>query len=99
MDIDIHAGCFWRAVWDRAIAKEEAVREEYENAVFKLKQQNQRGMKELQTIQALSAFKQKLLSKINDTFLSRANEVPQYRVISVQIYSTNHVQYATHGYS
>ncbi|CDJ55942.1 hypothetical protein, conserved [Eimeria maxima] len=59
---------------EEAIAKEEAVREEYENAVFKLKQQNQRGMKELQTIQALSAFKQKLLSKINDTFLSRANE-------------------------
>ncbi|CDJ29124.1 Cast multi-domain protein, related [Eimeria mitis] len=59
---------------EEATAKEETVRDEYENTVLELRQQNQRGLKELHSIQALSAFKQKLLSKVNNTFLSRANE-------------------------
>lgn len=66
---------------DRATAKEETVLDEYEDTVLKLRQQNQRGLKELDTIHAVSTFKQKLLSKVNDSFLARANEVPLHRAI------------------
>ncbi|CDI82519.1 hypothetical protein, conserved [Eimeria praecox] len=59
---------------DEATAKEEAVRDEYENTVVKLRQQNQKGLKELYSIQALSGFKLKLFSKVDNAFLSRANE-------------------------
>ncbi|CDJ49027.1 hypothetical protein, conserved [Eimeria brunetti] len=59
---------------EEATAKEEAAHDEYDNTVLEIKQQNQRGLKELYAIQSLSAFKQKLLSKVNNTFLSRANE-------------------------
>lgn len=59
----------------RAIAKEEAARDEYDKAILNMRQENQRGMMQLDAIQSLSDFKQKLLSKINVSFLSQAEEV------------------------
>ncbi|CDI80610.1 hypothetical protein, conserved [Eimeria acervulina] len=69
---------------DEATAKEETVLDEYEDTVLKLRQQNQRGLKELDTIHAVSTFKQKLLSKVNDSFLARANE-KEWRLAAAEL--------------
>ena len=60
---------------DRASAREEGVREEYDTLILDFRQQHTRGLKELEAIQALSEFKTKLLSRAVNASLVRVAKV------------------------
>ncbi|KAL8432734.1 hypothetical protein Efla_004403 [Eimeria flavescens] len=60
---------------DQAMAMEESIRNEYDNALLHSKLLNVEGLKELEIRKALAAFKQKLLSGAEEMLLIRAAEV------------------------
>ena len=77
-----------RSACYRAAEEEAEAKEEYSTLVFNLRQEHLRGLRELDVIHSLSVFKQRLLSRINDLFLTRAAEVAFYNP---------HMPYCTKG--